>query len=125
MSVRTVNVIGELDVFPINDIVGLKFIPVNPNEAEANDNCPVTPKPPPVIFTLDANVVTPVTPRVEEAVNAPIEVREVLNVDAPVTPKPPEVTNSEVLNDLTPANVCAEVVTSPTSPTLAFGILNV
>ena len=54
MSVRTVNVIGELDVFPINDIVGLKFIPVNPNEAEANDNCPVTPKPP---LTTNAPVV--------------------------------------------------------------------
>ena len=38
LSVRTVNVIGEEDVAPINDIVGFVVIPVNPNEAVANDN---------------------------------------------------------------------------------------
>jgi hypothetical protein len=62
---------------------------------------------------------------VEEAVRAPTEVNEVWNVDAPVIPKPPEVTSNEVLKDLTPAKVCADVVTSPISPTLAFGILKV
>ena len=38
LSVRTVRVIGELDVAPMNDIVGFVVIPVNPNEAVANDN---------------------------------------------------------------------------------------
>ena len=38
LSVRTVNVIGEEDVAPINDILGFVVTPVNPNEAETNDN---------------------------------------------------------------------------------------
>ena len=38
LSVRTVKVIGEEDVAPINDIVGFVVIPVNQNEAVANDN---------------------------------------------------------------------------------------
>lgn len=54
LSVRTVNVIGEEDVAPINDIVGFVVIPVNPNEAVANDNWPVTPNPP---LTTNAPVV--------------------------------------------------------------------
>jgi hypothetical protein len=52
-------------------------------------NPPVTPKPPAVILTLEANVATPVTPRVEDAVNAPDDVKEVWNIEAPVTPTPP------------------------------------
>jgi hypothetical protein len=38
LSVNTDKVIGELDVAPINDIVGFVVIPVNPNEARENDN---------------------------------------------------------------------------------------
>ena len=90
-----------------------------------NVEAPVTPKPPAVIFTLEANVATPVTLRVVLPINGPTDVREVWNVEAPVTPMPPEVTNNEVLKDFTPAKVCADVVTSPISPTLALGILNV
>ena len=48
---------------------------------------------------------TPETPKVEDAVSAPDDVKEVWNVDAPVIPIPPEVTNNEALNDFTPANV--------------------
>jgi hypothetical protein len=88
-------------------------------------NPPVTPKPPAVIFTLEARVATPVTDNVEEAVNAPTEVSDVWNTDAPVIPIPPEVTSNEVLKDLTPAKVCGDVVTSPISPTPALGMLNV
>ena len=59
LSVRTVKVIGEADVAPINDIVGFVVIPVNPNDAVANDNCPVTPNPPlttnaPVVVLVEA-----------------------------------------------------------------------
>lgn len=59
LSVRTVKVIGEADVAPINDIVGFVVIPVNPNDAVAKDNCPVTPKPPlttnaPVVVLVEA-----------------------------------------------------------------------
>ena len=57
-------------------------------------NPPVTPSPPAVIFTLEANVATPDTDNVDEAVNAPTEVKEVWNVEAPVIPIPPEVTNN-------------------------------
>jgi hypothetical protein len=42
-----------------------------------------------VIFTFEANVATPVTPKVELAVKAPTEVNEVWKMDAPVTPTPP------------------------------------
>jgi len=43
----------------MNDIVGFVAIPVNPNEAEANDNWPVTPSPPlttsaPVVVFVEA-----------------------------------------------------------------------
>jgi hypothetical protein len=38
LSVRTVRIIGELVVAPMNDILGFVVIPVNPNEAVANDN---------------------------------------------------------------------------------------
>jgi hypothetical protein len=57
-------------------------------------NPPVTPSPPAVIFTLEANVATPDTDNVDEAVNAPTEVKEVWNVEAPVIPIPPAVTNN-------------------------------
>ena len=52
-------------------------------------NPPVTPKPPPVMLTFDANVATPVTPNVDEAVRAPTEVNDVWKIEAPVTPTPP------------------------------------
>jgi hypothetical protein len=52
-------------------------------------NPPVTPKPPAVIFTFEASVATPVTPRVDDAVKAPTDVNDVWNTDAPVTPTPP------------------------------------
>jgi hypothetical protein len=59
LSVRTVRVIGEEDVAPINDIIGLDVTPVNPNDAETNDNWPVTPSPPlttkaPVVVFVEA-----------------------------------------------------------------------
>ena len=54
LSFCTVSVIGELDVAPMNDIIGFAVIPVNPNEAVANDNWPVTPRPP---LTTNAPVV--------------------------------------------------------------------
>jgi hypothetical protein len=43
----------------MNDIVGFVVIPVNPNEAVANDNWPVTPRPPlitnaPVVVLVEA-----------------------------------------------------------------------
>jgi hypothetical protein len=99
---------------------------VEPNtEAPLTVNPPVTPNPPAVMLTLDDKVATPETDNVELAVKAPAEVSDVWNVEAPVIPIPPEVTNNEVLNDFTPANVCADVVTNPISPTLAFGMLNV
>ena len=92
-------------------------------------NPPVTPNPPAVIFTLEANVATPVTPRVEEAVKAPTEVNEVWNIDAPVIPIPPEVTNKAALCEATPAKVDVEpniavpetprpvpILTSPDTP---------
>ena len=55
---------------------------------------PVTPNPPAVMFTLEESVATPVTDRVEAAVNAPTEVNEVWKVEAPVIPIPPEVTSN-------------------------------
>ena len=54
-------------------------------------NPPVTPKPPPVIFTFEARVATPVIPTVE------------LNVAAPVTPRPPPATFKLLAKLATPA----------------------
>ena len=56
-------------------------------------NPPETPNPPDWIFTLEASVATPVTPRVEDAVKAPTDVKDVWNIDAPVMPTPPDVTS--------------------------------
>jgi hypothetical protein len=78
-------------------------------------NPPVTPKPPAVILTLEENVATPVTPRVEDPVSAPTDVREVWNVDAPVTPIPPFWTRVVEANVATPDTDNVELaVTAPT-----------
>ena len=74
---------------------------------------PVIPKPPPVIFTLEARVATPVTERVELAVNAPIEVSDVWKVEAPVIPIPPEVTSKAAECEATPANVDVDTNVAP------------
>ena len=52
---------------------------------------------------------TPETPSVEEAVNAPDDVKEVWNMEAPVTPMPPEVTSKAAECEATPANVDVEL----------------
>ena len=58
---------------------------------------PVTPNPPPAIFTFEANPAAPVTDNVEERVVAPLTVNAEPNVDAPVTPIPPVVTSKAAL----------------------------
>jgi tagatose-1,6-bisphosphate aldolase len=55
------------------------------------------------MLTLEANVATPVTESVEEAVNAPTDVSDVWKVEAPVIPMPPEVTSKAAENEATPA----------------------
>jgi hypothetical protein len=67
------------------------------------------------MFTLEARVATPVTPSVEEAVNAPTEVSEVWNIEAPVTPSPPPVILTLDANVATPVTPSVdEAVNAPT-----------
>jgi hypothetical protein len=97
-------------------------------EVDPNTAAPDTPKPVPAfIFPDTPKPPTRVTAPLLEEVEFVFELNTAapLTVNPPVTPRPPEVISNEVLKDFTPAKVCADVVTSPISPTLALGILNV
>jgi hypothetical protein len=122
----------EAPVIPIppevtNKAAECEATPEN-KEVDPNTAAPDTPKPAPAfIFPETPKPPTRVTAPLVEEVEFVFELNTAspLTVNPPVTPRPPEVTSNEVLKDFTPAKVCADVVTSPISPTLAFGILKV
>jgi hypothetical protein len=63
-------------------------------------NPPVTPNPPPVIFTLLANVATPATERVEPRIVAAETPRPPPILVAPETPSPPTTINAPDVEDV-------------------------